>query len=689
MSVINVFGLALTYGAQDVFSDVTLSIAHGDRIGLVGPNGEGKTSLLRVIAGLQAASAGTVHRARGLRIGFLPQDPPLAGERTVHEEMLSVFEPLRAQQSELSRLEEAMADPERRATALELYSKLQSSFEAAGGYTYELRIQQVLSGLGFQREVHDQPLAHLSGGQRTRALLARLLLEEPDLLLLDEPTNRLDLEALEWLEGKLLKWHGSMVVVAHDRYFLDKVATRIWDLALGRLEAYRGNYSHYASQRAERIERRRKEWTAQQKQIAKTEDFIQRYMAGQRSKEAKGRLKRLERFKRDEAIERPREVKRIKLGITTDVRSGNIVLRTKDLVVGYGEQEARGDNDGEKLHSEPTFGSTTPSHQMEYDGEKLHSEPAFGSTTPSHQIEPSHREGATHVLFRSPDLEVLRGQRVALIGPNGSGKTTFLKTILGEVESLAGRVRIGASVELGYLAQMHANLDPDKSVLNTLLDEENLPIGQARSFLGRFLFSGDDVFKNVGDLSGGERSRVALACLTLREANFLLLDEPTNHLDLASQEILEEVLKEFPGTILLVSHDRYLVDALATHVWMLRDGQLHAYEGGYAAYLKAREREKTAEAEGKEATGAPRVPDWRERARAERRARRAQEKRAEQTAELEKQIEELEARLIALEAELAVASQAREVAKVEELGLAYQQAQAQLQQLLDTWAELA
>jgi ATP-binding cassette subfamily F protein 3 len=623
MSVINAFGLALAYGAQDVFSDVTLSIAHGDRIGLVGPNGEGKTSLLRVIAGLQAASAGTVHRGRGLRIGFLPQDPPLAGERTVYEEMLSVFESLRAQQAELSRLEEAMADPERRATALERYSKLQSSFEAAGGYTYELRIQQVLSGLGFQRKEQDQPLAHLSGGQRTRALLARLLLEEPDLLLLDEPTNHLDLEALEWLEGTLLKWPGSMVVVAHDRYFLDKVATRIWDLALGRLEAYRGNYSHYANQRAERMGRRRKEWTAQQEQIAKTEDFIRRYMAGQRSKEAKGRLKRLERFKRDEAIERPREVKRIKLGITTDVRSGNIVLRTKDLVVGYGEQEARGDNDGVRLHSEP----------------------AFGSTTPSHQTEPSHREGETHVLFRCPDLEVLRGQRVALIGPNGSGKTTFLKTILGELEPLAGRVRIGASVELGYLAQMHANLDPEKSVLDTLLDEENLPIGQARSFLGRFLFSGDDVFKNVGDLSGGERSRVALACLTLREANFLLLDEPTNHLDLASQEILEEVLKEFPGTILLVSHDRYLVDALATHVWMLRDGQLHVYEGGYAAYLKAREREKTAEAEGKEATGAPRVPDWRERARAERRARRAQEKRVEQTAELEKQIEELEARL--------------------------------------------
>ncbi|HUW08689.1 MAG TPA: ABC-F family ATP-binding cassette domain-containing protein, partial [Anaerolineae bacterium] len=601
MAIVTAAGLAVAYGAQDVFNDIDLSIAHGERIGLVGPNGEGKTSLLRIIVGLQQPSAGAIRRQRGLRMGYLPQVPPPPGERTLHEEMLTVFDALRAQQAELTLLEEAMADPAQRQTALERYGVLQSAFEAAGGYTYELRIQQVLTGLGFPQGQMDQRMAHLSGGQRTRALLARLLLEEPDLLLLDEPTNHLDLEALEWLEGTLLTWPGTIVVVAHDRYFLDKVATRIWDLAFGRLEAYRGNYSHYAQQKAERRERQRKEWEAQQEHILKTEDFIRRYMSGQRSAQAKGRLKRLERFKRDEAVDLPRETKRIKLDITADTRSGNIVLRTKDLLVGYGGQEA---------------GGATAA------GERA--------------------------LFQSPDLEVLRRDRIALIGPNGSGKTSFLKTILGEVQPLAGRVRLGASVETGYLAQMHAGLDPQKSVLETILDQENLPLSQARSFLGRFLFSGHDVFKLVGDLSGGERSRVALACLTLQGANFLLLDEPTNHLDLVSQEILEEVLREFPGTIMLVSHDRYLVDRLATHVWTLRDGRLHVYKGGYGAYLQAREREENAEAERAKAMSTVTSEDWRERSREERRARRQEEKRAKQLAALEKQIEEQEAHLQAL-----------------------------------------
>jgi ATP-binding cassette subfamily F protein 3 len=632
MAVVSGQGLAVAYGGQDVFSDIDFSIAHGDRIGLVGPNGEGKTSLLRVIGASQTPTAGTVVSMRGLRIGYLPQDPPPPGQRTVHEEMLAVFGHLRAQQAELRRLEQTMADPAQRDAALGRYSSLQATFEAAGGYTYEWRIEQVLSGLGFRMDELDTPLAHLSGGQRMRALLARLLLEEPDLLLLDEPTNHLDLEALEWLEGTLVTWPGSMVVVAHDRYFLDKVATRIWDLAFGRLEAYRGNYSHYVAQRAARRERQRKEYVAQQEQIAKTEDYIRRYMAGQRTRQAQGRLKRLERFQRDEAIERPREAKHIRLDLTTDVRSGNVVLRTKDLVVGY------------------------------------------GSETP-------------HVLFRAPDLEVLRLERVALIGPNGSGKSTFLKTVLGEVPALAGRVRVGASVQLGYLAQMHAGLDPEKSVLDTILDERNMPIGEARSLLGRFLFSGDDVFKRVGDLSGGERSRVALALLTMREPNLLLLDEPTNHLDLASQEILEDVLRDYPGTILLISHDRYLVDRLATHVWALRDGQLHAYKGGYGAYLVAREQEKAAASAV--ASAVLRDEDWRGRAREERRVRREQERLAEQVRVLEQEITEQEAHLASLEKELAAASAAQQVTRVEELGLAHQGAQERLQELLEAWGELA
>ena len=326
MSILTASGLAKSYGAQDVFWDVSVQIARGDKIGLVGPNGEGKTTLLRILAGLEEPTAGTVHRARGLQVGYLPQIVDLDSERTVYAEMLTAFADLRAQQAELRRLEEAMADPARREEAMRRYDDLLTRFELAGGYTYEARIRQVLAGLGFSAEEWDQPLGQLSGGQRTRALLARLLLQAPDLLLLDEPTNHLDLAALEWLEDYLRQWPGSLVVVAHDRRFLDKVVGRIWDLGFGRLEKYVGNYSRYTELRAERMARRQAEYEAQQAHIAKTEAFIQRYKAGQRSKEARGRQKRLARLER---IERPREAQTIHLRLEADLRSGDLVLMTK------------------------------------------------------------------------------------------------------------------------------------------------------------------------------------------------------------------------------------------------------------------------------------------------------------------------------------------------------------------------
>ena len=446
--------------------------------------------------------------------------------------MLEVFAGLRAQEQALRELEHRLAAAAAQGSAdydelLASYGQAQSAFDAAGGYDYETRISQVLGGLGFNEDVHDKPLAFLSGGERTRALLAQLILREPELLLLDEPTNHLDLEAIEWLEDTLLRWPGALIVVAHDRYFLDKVATRIWELSSGNLEAYRGNYSAYRMQQAERVERQRREWKAQQEYVAKTEEFIRRNLAGQRTKEAQGRRTRLERYVRDEAVARPLEEKQISLRLTAHTRSGDLVLLTKDLVAGYDEP-----------------------------------------------------------LFRCPDLEVRRGDRVALIGPNGAGKTTFLKTILAQIPPLWGRVRLGSSVHLGYLAQAQAGLDPEQTVLDAILAIRELPTSEARNFLGQFLFSGDDVFRTISTLSGGQRSRVALARLTLQGANFLLLDEPTNHLDLPSQEILQEVLGRFPGTILLVSHDRYLVEALATHIWRLTPPELRVYKGNYTEYLR-------------------------------------------------------------------------------------------------------
>ena len=628
--------LGKTFGALDVFAGIDVRVEAGDRIGLVGANGSGKTTLLRILAGVDAPTAGVVQKQRDLTIGYLPQDPPPAGASTLWEAMLEVFTGLRAQGDALSDLEHRLAEAAQNGDVdsealLEEYGHAQAAFDSAGGYEYELWIAQTLSGLGFAADEYDKLLAHLSGGERTRALLAQLLLRRPALLLLDEPTNHLDLEAVEWLEETLLRWKGALIIVAHDRYFLDRVATRIWEMEFGELDAYRGNYTHYVQQREARRERQRKEWEAQQEQVEKTEEFIRRNLAGQRTREAQGRRTRLERFLEEEAIDRPREEKRIRLGLTTEIRSGDLVLATKDLVVGY----------------------ETP-------------------------------------LFASPDLEIRRGDRVALIGPNGAGKTTLLKTILGDVPPLRGRVRFGASVRPGYLAQAQAGLNPEQSVLDAILDVQNLPLPRARNYLGQFLFSGDDVFRPIYTLSGGQRSRVALARLTLQGANLLLLDEPTNHLDIDSQEILEDVLRRFPGTVLLVSHDRYLVQAIATHIWRVDGDELRPYKGNYEEYLRLREIE-TAEKRSEMHGGVDKAlaqEEERERARQERRQRRAVEKQAERAAAIEAQIAQIESRLTELGAQLESASLAGDVARVQELGLEYQRLDAELHHMMASWTEL-
>jgi ATP-binding cassette subfamily F protein 3 len=635
MSLLVGRALGKAYGALDVFSGVDLRIEAGDRIGFVGSNGAGKTTLLRVLAGVEQQTTGDLARKRGLTVGYLPQDPPPPGEKTLHEAMRQVFAGLIAQGEALAKAEVALSEAAAgNAPDFEVllagYGEAQAAFEAAGGYAYETRIRQVLGGLGFNEDEHAKPLKVLSGGERNRALLAQLLLAEPDLLLLDEPTNHLDLEAVEWLEETLLRWRGAMVVVAHDRYFLDRVATRIWDMDRGQLDAYRGNYSTFHRQREMRRERQRKEWAAQQSYVSETEEFIRRNLAGQRTKEAQGRRTRLERFLAEEAIERPQEARQVRLGLTAQVRSGDLVMATRNLVVGYDAP-----------------------------------------------------------LFTCPDVEVRRTDRVALIGPNGAGKTTFLKTLLGRVPPYAGTVRLGASVQIGYLAQAQAGLNPEQTVLDAILDIENIPLADARNFLGRFLFQGDDVFRTIGSLSGGQRSRVALARLTLQGANFLLLDEPTNHLDIETQEILEEVLRQFPGTVLLVTHDRYLVQSLATHIWQVEGDRMKPYKGSYEGYLRARVLEQGAVQQAP-AAAEQRLPDEeRERSREERRQRRIAERRADEAAAVEAQVLAIEAHRDRLAAQLETASLAGDVAEVQRLGLAYKESEEELERLLVTWAELA
>ncbi len=392
MSLIVAHTIGKYYGGHDVFEGLSFRVEVGDRIGLVGPNGEGKSTLLRIIAGLEVPSSGTVDRVRDLRIGYLPQDPPDLTDRTLWDMMLDAVADLRKMEADLSHLADRMAQGDEE--AMRAFSALQEEFERRGGYTYEARIKSVLNGLGFRAEQYAMPANHLSGGQRTRALLARLLLEDPDLLLLDEPTNHLDLAAIEWLETWLNDFKGGLIVIAHDRYFLDKVTHRIWELGFGRLETYRGNYSAYLRQREERFRARMKLWEQQQEYIRRTEEFIRRHIAGQRSKEAQGRRTRLRRFLETEAVERPREHRRIRVRITPRFPSGEIVYQTRDLVIGY---------------------------------------------------------DPTRPLLRVPDLTVRRGERVAIVGPNGVGKTTLLRTLLGELEPLAGTVRRGTGVRVGAI----------------------------------------------------------------------------------------------------------------------------------------------------------------------------------------------------------------------------------------------
>ena len=663
MSLITTSALSKSFGPDDIFAGVSLSIPRRARIAIVGANGVGKTTLLRILSGLDEPSSGIVNRARGLTIGFLPQEAQLTAGRSLWEESLSPFEELRSLETELASLESLMSDPGRSEEALQLYGPVQERYERLGGYTYETRIRQTLSGLGFEPEEYHRPVAQLSGGQRTRALLARLLLSNPDLLVLDEPTNHLDIAAVEWLEGYLANWEGAALIVSHDRYFLDRVVEDIWEMSRTGMEFYRGTYSAYVHQRQERWDLRQQIYLAEKERLEKELDYVKRNIAGQRTQQAKGRLKRLSR--QVEAIEslgfeaaqskswvvisgeadisthsmgveeverriramRPPSHRplRLKINLKSGQRSGNIVLRTDDLVVGY--------------------------------------------------------PGET--LFTTDDIELRRQECAALIGPNGAGKTTFLKTILEQHPPLAGEVILGASLQIGYFAQAHEDLRPERTLVQEIeLVAPGMLLAEVRDYLARFLFSGDDVFRPVSTLSGGERGRLALAKLSLSNANLLLLDEPTNHLDIPSQEILQEVLAVFRGTILLVSHDRYLIDALATQIWDIDQANrtLRVFRGTYSQYREQREAEReAAETRLRKTKPAPRP-------RQEARLGQDERRRKARLQELEARIADLEARLSELAEQLE--SPPADLSVVEELGEDYVESQNAINALLAEWEQL-
>ncbi|NOY99734.1 MAG: ABC-F family ATP-binding cassette domain-containing protein [Chloroflexi bacterium] len=666
MSLLVASNLSKSFGHIDIFSGLTFSVERGARMALVGPNGAGKTTLLRILIGEEEASAGRVTRAKRLRIGYLPQEAEFESQSTLWDECLDVFSGLQKQQAELSRLEALMADPGHAEAALVKYGALQEDFERKGGYTYQTRIRQVLTGLGFSSDDYGMPLDHLSGGQRTRALLARLLLSDPDLLLLDEPTNHLDIAAVEWLEGYLSQWGGAAVIVSHDRYFLDKVANGILEMTAAGVETYRGNYSHYVRQRQERWARRQQVFEAEKEKLLKEAAYIRKNIAGQNVSQARGKLRRLSRIV--QAIEQ--------VGMETVLNkkwievSRDVAIATSDLSPDEAERRVRA--------------LRLPDHRPPQLNLRLRAESRSGEKViRTHDLLVGY---AGRPLFRAPDIELLRTDCAALIGPNGAGKTTFLKTILGQLEPLAGEVVLGASLHIGYFAQAHEGLDPRKTLMQEIqLAAPNMLPASVRGYLARYLFSGDDVFKTVAMLSGGERGRLALAKLALQDTNLLLLDEPTNHLDIPSQEILQEVLDVYTGTILLVTHDRYLIDALATQIWEIDpdESRLSVFKGTYSQMRAEREKQAArAAAEAESAarkTGAGRSP---------RRdpAQKAERRRLARLQEVENLVAALETRLAELARQLE--NPPADPDEVRRLGEEYAAVQAEMDERLGEWEAL-
>jgi len=632
MPLISAQKLSKSFGAEDIFSELTLSIPRGAKIGLVGPNGSGKSTLLQILMGITPSDSGTVQRAKKITIGYLPQNFEAEFEKSPYQECLSVFSDLILMKSKLNQMEQDLANGNNVSELLSSYGNLQNTFESRGGYVFETRIHQVLQGLGFSKSEENRPWYQLSGGQKTRAYLAKILLMNPDLLILDEPTNHLDINAIEWLESFLKEYKGGALIVSHDRYFLNQTVEVIWELDSS-FEIYHGNYDAYLQQRQARYERQKAQFESQQEFIAKEEEYIRRNIEGQNTRQAQGRRTRLERLLEESKITNPILHRKIQTNLSSSIRSGDIVLRTKNLEIGYLDDHKK--------------------------------------------------------LISIPDVVLQRGECVAILGPNGVGKSTFIKTILNEIPPLAGEVEMGANLKVGYFAQAHEKLNPKA----TLMDEisaaapQMLP-AEIRSYLARFLFTGDDVFKTTETLSGGERGRLALAILALQNANLLLLDEPMNHLDLEAQETLQALLKDFNGTILLVSHDRYLVDAIATQIWEVNPDKktLEIFRGNYSEYKEYQKKSGISELKDQIDSTERKSPEIRENPPLQKLSNNEIFRRQKKKEELEKRISVLEKMLNEISQQMV--SQKEDHQKIAELGIRYNSIEIELNSVMEEWAEI-
>ena len=642
--LLNVEHLYKYFNGQALLKDINFTVEDREAVGLIGINGCGKSTLLNIITGSEGydktpEGLGSVNIAGKASIGFLRQNSGLNSELTIGEEMKNAFAPLLKTLDKMKVLEKKMADGGDIDDIGHEYAELSSYFEARDGYRIDVKIKQVLNGMGFGSTPTDRVISTLSGGEKTRLALAKLLLEEPNLLILDEPTNHLDFETLMWLEDYLKGYKGAIIIVSHDRYFLNKVCTRICEIEQGRLTSYRGDYSSYLVQKKMNSERQLKEYEAQQKEIAKLKDYVAKNLVrASTSKMAKSRqhmLDRIERIDKPLMYSKPPKIK-----LEYDIEPTKDIVRVVDcpLVVGDGADKKE--------------------------------------------------------LIKSLTMNVRRGEHVAIIGANGIGKTSILKLIQGIIPHEGGNIRWGGNVKISYFEQEHAILDPHKTVLEEIMDRyPRLSEQQARSVLGAVLLTGENVFKPISVLSGGERAKLCFAIMALNRGNVLVLDEPTNHLDLSTKEVLEDALAEFGGTIILVSHDRYLLNKVASRIIEIKHDEVNSYEGNFDAYSEAvnaaRQLKMQSEAEIKRAEEEKAYKENKAKQYRSKEQRAADAQKRNRIRELEKEIEDTEVLIFELENAISDPEIASDYSKMSEKCKELEEAKTALDQKMDEWAELS
>lgn len=618
------------FGAAPIFSKVNFSIENNARIGLVGPNGAGKTTLLKIMTGRQEASQGEFTVNKGIELGYIAQEHDFDEEKSIWEEMLTVFQPLIDQGQQLEKLQYAIADHPEDEELLRRLDQAQYNFEQAGGYTYQAEIKSMLNGFNFPEATWNKQIASLSGGEKTRLGFVKLLLKKPPLLLLDEPTNYLDLDTLDWLEAFLKNYPGAILTVSHDQYFLDHLATQIFELQHGELTVFKGNYSQYLAQRELRDQQQEAAYEKQQEEIKREEEFIQKNIVrASTTKQAQSRRKALEKM---ELVDPPKHKSKVRIKFDSARPSGKEVLILKDLAVGYPDK----------------------------------------------------------TMLKDISFQINKGDRVAIIGQNGIGKSTLLKTVMKQLPVKSGSIKYGASLDIGYYDQELQGLDYSKTVIDTIWDRhKDMNEKDIRSILASFLFTAKDIDKQVSQLSGGQRARLTLTVLSMEHNNFLLMDEPTNHLDLDAKEVLEKALADYDGTLLFVSHDRYFINELANKIVVAKDGQAKIYEGNYTYYLNEKAKEEAA-AQETAAQEAPTIKAVSENKLSyqEQKKRDSEKRKLErQVAQAEKDLEELEAKEQEIQEAMADPAIAADFSKLGPLQEDLTAVQEKISQVTQAWED--